>query len=83
MAAKTVTFSLSDRYKLTRTESGVIFDVSDDKDGKRGELIVSKGNLYWIQASAKTKANGKRNAKRISWTKLIEDIDEWADAEVR
>jgi hypothetical protein len=84
MAAKTVTLGLVGDYDLTRSENAVSFEVSYDKTGKLGELLVSKGSVYWVKAGAKTKANDKRNAKRLAWDKLAELFETHGkDGEVR
>lgn len=84
MAAKTVTLGLIGGYDLTRSENGVSFDVSYDRTGKIGELIVSKGRVYWVKVGAKTKGNDRRNAKALAWDRLAELFEEHGrDSEVR
>jgi hypothetical protein len=46
------------------------------RNEKIGELVIGRGALYWY-------GRNKRKAKRISWTKFAESMDELASSNVR
>ena len=81
-AAKTTTsrrvHSVSARLSVTRLSragTALTLDIHGG-DGKLGELEIGRGALYWT-------GRNQREAKRISWTRFADMMDDLASSNLR
>ena len=61
--------------ELTRAGTALTLDITG-KEGKLGELEIGRGALYW-------KGRYQQDAKRISWTRFAEMMDELTSSSLR
>ncbi len=61
--------------ELTRAGTALTLDISG-KEGKLGELEIGRGALYW-------KGRYQQDAKRISWTRFADMMDELTSSSLR
>ncbi len=60
---------------LTRAGTALTLEIRGG-DGKLGQLEIGRGALYWT-------GRNQREAKRISWTRFAEMMDELASSNLR
>ncbi len=61
--------------ELSRAGTALTLEIHG-KEGKLGELEIGRGALYW-------KGRSQQAAKRISWTRFAEMMDELASSNLR